>query len=199
MPDASLEKKHAYTEAEIELSLQALAICAGNARQAVKRLEELTDEDREQLGIEKFPEHQTLYRWKTKHAERYEEIRSKALEKYREEAAEAHSALSDRQMSMAHKILDKAEGRLEAMDDKATLDFLNKVNIGAGIHRQRAGEIRGEGTPRVNFNFNFGEQARGLAARGARFFDDDGNELSVDEVIKRQQSIPGTATEVSSA
>jgi transposase-like protein len=56
-------------------------------------------------------DHSTLHRWKDRHSEKYLSLQREILPKLREEAAERHSAVADREMELDSSSLINSKPR----------------------------------------------------------------------------------------
>lgn len=148
-----------YSDAEIEIALAALARNSGNAKRT----------ERELRGSDAFPDRSpsddTLAHWVKSFPERYERIRQEVLPKVRDELAEAHTRLATRQVELA---ADFAEQVYEKRDDLAPHQIaavMAKMDIGSGIHTQKAQELRGEATTVIEHR-SLSAAVNSLKARG---------------------------------
>jgi hypothetical protein len=157
----------------------ALALCSGNARKAERRLAE--------LGMK--VDHSTLHRWKDRHSEKYLSLQRDVLPKLREEAAERHSAVADREMELGLELLDQLQSKKADLAARDLSTAIRNLDVGQGIHRTKAAELRGD-TPPPTVSFNLTALVHSLAEKGATFSDAHGNRLSTEEVLA------STATEV---
>jgi hypothetical protein len=163
-----------FTELEIEQGLMALALCSGNARKAERRLAE--------LGMR--VDHSTLHRWRTKHSEKYLSLQRDILPKLREEAAERHSAVADREMELGLTLLDQLDAKRADLPPRDLSTAIRNLDVGQGIHRTKAAELRGDAPPPLAVNFTVEHLVRSLTAKGSNHFTDaQGNRLTPDEAI----------------
>jgi hypothetical protein len=161
------------SEADLETGLLALVHEQGSAKRAAARCAA--------LGVK--ISHETLRRWKESHADRIAEIRRERLPQIREEAAQRHDVLAEKNMSVHQQALDKLSGDIPKMEGKEVGRLVQPTAISAGIHRTKSAELRNEIPPSVGITINFAEQVRGMASKGTKFFDNDGNELTPEQVI----------------
>jgi hypothetical protein len=161
-----------FDELEIEQGLMALALCSGNARKAERRLAD--------LGMR--VDHSTLHRWRTKHTEKYRSLQRNMLPKLREEAAERHSAVADREMEVGLELLDQLKAKQTDLPARDLSTAIRNLDVGQGIHRTKAAELRGDAPP-PTVNFSITALVHSLGDKGATFTDAQGNRLSTEEVL----------------
>jgi hypothetical protein len=114
---------------EITRGLIALVAANGNSRKAAAALAE--------DGI-KLP-HNTLHDWKTKvHAQEYERLRAEMLPQIRQQQADAHRDLERRQMEVSLSATDLIAQALPQMEHKDLINAAGKMDIGSGIHAEKA-------------------------------------------------------------
>jgi hypothetical protein len=107
----------------------ALVAANGNGRQAEKSLRE--------DGIEIDPS--TLYRWKTDlHRDEYERLREEMLPRIRKQQADAHRTLEARQLEISLQAANEIAQRLPNMEDRDRINAMGKLDIGSGIHGEKA-------------------------------------------------------------
>lgn len=157
-----------YSDAEIELAFGMLAYYSGNLRRTARAIEESGG-----LGEEKrTPDHTTLRNWRNRMPERYERVRQEILPKIRDELAERHTDLAAAQIEasmtatgeLARRLGDKDE--LEKITATQLASVIGKLDVGTGIHTQRASELRGEGVVVRHEHRSFQQIRDSLAARG---------------------------------
>jgi hypothetical protein len=169
-----------FTEPEIEQGLIALALCSGNGRKAEKRLAD--------LGIE--VDHSTLYRWRDKHSAKYLSIQQDVLPKLRTEAAERHSAVADREMEVGLELLDSLQAKTGELPARDLSTAIRNLDVGQGIHRTKAAELRGDVQPTVAINFSLTDQIRSAAAKGYPLYDESNNRLSLEQALAKAGTSP---------
>lgn len=111
-----------------QLVLTTLAACSGNSREAERRLAKLD------ITLD----HSTIWEWGKKYAEDYQRIRSEMLPRLREEAADRHRALEQRQLEDSLAAADLIRGRMPKMEDRDLINAMGKLDIGSGIHAEKA-------------------------------------------------------------
>jgi hypothetical protein len=168
------------SEAEIEQGLLALAFCSGNGRQAAKRLRE--------HGVLEVSA-RSLYRWKDKYEAKYEDLRRELLPRIREEAAERHSLMADEEMSLGIKLLKQLDAQRKEIPARDLSTAIRNLDVGQGIHRTKAAELRGE-TPEaaININLSFNQALESLKAKGARILSQ--GELEAERARELRRSGP---------
>jgi len=187
----AVARQRTYSTEDIDRGLSAVAFFGGNSRKAHSVLKA--------QGLE-IPR-STLRDWATKtRTERYAELRASVLPEIHAAAAEKHRALAERAMEVEAKAIDRVEEELPNLPARDVSTAARNLAVEAGIHRQRGGELVGMFPNAPIVQVNIGEQMRGLAARGGRFFDNDGNPIDLEEAIRRAQNPPsaieGTATDL---
>jgi hypothetical protein len=175
-----------YTEAEIQRALVEVAACSGNTHLAERHLAE--DEDAPSIS------QKTLWLWsrRTK-AQQYEAIRVKALPAITEQAAEQHMALARKQMGIAGEAADLVKGRLQKMEDKDLVNAMGKLDIGSGIHSEKARDLSGQSAPAGERTVE--ELLRGLAGKGLELGErvveeTEGKRVSIERVASVQSAVP---------
>ncbi len=142
---------------QLELALMCLAMRSGNIRYASRDLAE--------MGYHLSPF--TLRDWSKKnHKQRYEEIQAEVGPKIRAQAAEQHRQFAEQQMEVGRDALAKLHAKLPELDDKASLELLNKTNVGAGIHADKA-LAYSEGVTQRSAPIDFQATLRALHEAGA--------------------------------
>lgn len=155
--EAPKRLERSYTEAEIQRALVEVAACSGNTALAARNLE--ADDDAPPVG------QKTLWEWsRRKYLQQYEAIRAKALPKLMEHAADQHMALAQRQMEGAAKLTDELISESAQLDPKDKVNALGKLDIGSGIHTERARDLSDQQAPKAERTVE--ELLRGLAGRG---------------------------------
>jgi hypothetical protein len=122
-----------FSELEIEQGLMALALCSGNARKAERRLAE--------LGMK--VDHSTLHRWKDRHSEKYLSLQREILPKLREEAAERHSAVADREMELGLELLDQLQAKKADLPARDLSTAIRNLDVGQGTTGRRPQSCEG--------------------------------------------------------
>jgi hypothetical protein len=175
-----------FSELEIEQGLMALALESNNSRKAKRRLAA--------LGMK--VDHSTLQRWRTKYADKYRTLQADLLPKLREEAAERHSAVADREMEVGLELLDSLQEKTGELPARDLSTAIRNLDVGQGIHRTKAAELRGDAPPPIEVNFSLTDQIRSMAGRGTRFFNASGEPITPEEAIARsegRQLLPPTS------
>jgi len=180
-----------YTEAEIQRALVEVAACSGNTHLAERNLKE--DEDAPSIS------QKTLWLWsrRTK-AQQYEAIRAKALPAITEQAAEQHMALARKQMKAASEAADLVRGRLERMENKDLVNAMGKLDIGSGIHSEKARDLSGQSAPQGERTVE--ELLRGLAGKGLELGErvveeTEGKRVSIERVASVRGSVPADSSD----
>ena len=124
------------SEELIQRALVAVAACSGNGRAAARALA------KEDIKID----HTTLYRWKDRYAEDYARIRAELLPKIREGAADLHRALEQRQLETSAQAVEELREELPSMETRDKIALVGKMDIGSGIHAEKAQMYDGEPT-----------------------------------------------------
>jgi hypothetical protein len=146
-----------YGEPEVQRGLIEVAACSGNCTRAAKHLEE--DPDAPSI------DQSTLWRWSRKEkVEDYERIRAEALPAITERAAEQHQALAEMQMEGSALLTAELIAEANKLEPKDKVNALGKMDIGSGIHTEKAQLLSGQPTHRADRSVE--ELLRGLAARG---------------------------------
>jgi hypothetical protein len=152
-----VERKGSYEEADIRRALIEVAACSGNTHQAARNLAD----DPDALSISQ----PVLWEWANRrHLETYESLRAEALPVITAHAAEQHMALARYQADTSLEAAEKVKDRLDQMDDKDLVNAMGKLDIGSGIHTQRAQELSGQPAPKAERTVE--ELLRGLGGRG---------------------------------
>ncbi|HET7455379.1 MAG TPA: hypothetical protein VFJ76_07660 [Solirubrobacterales bacterium] len=180
-----------YTEAETQRALVEVAACSGNTHQAARHLAE--DENAPSIC------QKTLWLWsrRTK-VEQYESIRAKALPAITEQAAEQHMSLARKQMGIAEEAADIVKGRLARMEDKDLVNAMGKMDIGSGIHSEKARDLSGQSTPKGERTVE--ELLRGLAGKGIELGErvveeTEGKRVSVERVASVRGAVPAESSD----
>jgi hypothetical protein len=146
-----------YTQEEITRALVEVAACSGNSHMAARNLE--ADDDAPSVP------QQTLWAWsRRERVEEYERIRQDALPAITQQAAEQHMHLARLQADYATEAATLIKDKLPSMEDKDLINAMGKLDIGSGIHTEKAQLLSGQPTHRVERQAS--EVLRGLAARG---------------------------------
>ena len=146
-----------YTEAEIQRALVEVAACSGNSHMAARHL--AADNDAPSIP------QQTLWAWsRRERVEEYERIRQEALPAITQEAAEQHMHLARLQADYAREAAEIVKGRLPRMEDKDLVNAMGKLDIGSGIHTEKAQLLAGQPTQIVKREAS--EVLRKLQSRG---------------------------------
>lgn len=146
-----------YTQEEITRALVEVAACSGNSNAAARNL--AADEDAPNVP------QQTLWAWsRRERVEEYERIRQEALPAITQQAAEQHMDLAVRQSEASAEALDEIKARLPRMEDKDLVNAMGKLDIGSGIHTEKAQLLSGQPTHRVEKSA--ADVLRGLEGKG---------------------------------
>jgi hypothetical protein len=122
-----------YTDEEIERGLVAVALFSGSSRRAARALT--------QQGL-KIPR-ETLRSWaETVHTDRYMKLRREMLPELKARLAEQHEDLARRQMEVASRLTDRLEREAGELPIRDVSTAQRNLDVGSGIHTQRAGELR---------------------------------------------------------
>jgi len=144
-----------FNPEQIERALLRLAEANGNAEVASRSLK--TD------GLTINPT--TLRRWRHgKHAERYAIVRSEVLPRLQAQAAEAHADLAAREMAVSAAMVERLSSEVDELQPRDLSTAVRNLDVGAGIHRDKAQLLKGEPTQVVRRSFE--EIKRELKARG---------------------------------
>lgn len=146
-----------YTEAEIQRALMEVAACSGNTGMAARNLQ--ADENAPSIS------QMTLWEWsRRRHKDTYETIRAKYLPQVQAIAAEQHMDLARRQMEGAALLTDELLAERNKLDTRDKVNFLGKMDIGSGIHTDKAQQLSGTHAPTQPKSVD--ELIRGLEGRG---------------------------------
>lgn len=151
-PKRQIQKRDAAT---ITRGLLALVATNGNTRQASKAL----------AADEIEVSHETLHYWKTRsHKDEYERLREQELPKIVQRQADAHRALEERQLETSLAGTELIAANLPHMEHKDLINAVGKMDIGTGIHAEKAQLLSGQPTHRSERTVE--ELLRGLNGRG---------------------------------
>jgi hypothetical protein len=148
-----------FNEEEIERGLVALALYSGNSRRASKALKG------QGLSVGAT----TLRRWKDDlHPEQYRKLQQDVLPEVRERAAEMHTDLAEREVELSGRLVRDLGERMdkEKMPVRDLPGAIRNLDVGAGVNRTKAGELRNEPNVRVQKQQDVGDILRALEAEG---------------------------------
>lgn len=131
-PRSTALKPHA-SDAEIERVFACLARNSGNLNRTTRELKANGDI---------APDRSTILRWRRAFSDRYERIRQEVIPQIREDLAEQHVELAAKQIEASHALLDQLMENREELKPHQIAPALGKVDVGSGIHTQRAKELR---------------------------------------------------------
>jgi len=182
---AEKPKKPVYGEAEIHRGLVEVAACSGNTTKAARHLAE--DPDAPSI------DQKTLWRWSVKEkVEDYERIRAEALPAITARAAEQHQALAEMQMEGSALLTAELIAEASQLDPKDKVNALGKMDIGSGIHTEKAQLLSGQPTHRADRSVE--ELIRGLASKGLQLGEEreeaDGSRVKRVAVLGSEESGP---------
>lgn len=168
------------TTEELTQAFTLVALYNGNAERAAKELPWKAD---------------TLRRWRRKHRDLYEKIRVEIEDTKRGNAIEDALASAFEARQVADEAIERSRRAMASgeIPEREVYKVARDMAVIYGIYSDKALKLMEHGAPKVNININLDETVRGLAAKGAKFYDDQGNELSPEQVIE------GTAEEVTDA
>lgn len=156
-PKRVLRKRDAATTTR---ALIALVATNGNTRQASRTLAT------EDIDIP----HETLHYWKTtSHKDEYERLREQELPKIVQRQADAHRALEERQLETSLAGTELIAANLPHMEHKDLINAVGKMDIGTGIHAEKAQLLAGQPTAIVKRSGT--EVLRELASLGYEAID----------------------------
>lgn len=152
---AVARKSNYFTEAQIQRALTEVAACSGNTHMAERN-----------LAADGFSVAQrTLWKWSRRmYVGDYERIRTEILPAITKAAAEQHLALARRQMEGAALLADELIAERDQLEPRDRINALGKLDIGSGIHSEKAQLLAGNPTQIVENNL--GDLKRALAQRG---------------------------------
>jgi len=130
-----------YTEAEIQRALTEVAACSGNTHMAARNL--AADETSPSI------DQKTLWRWQHDRAEDYARIQQDLLPAITAKAAEQHMALARRQMEGSLVGIERIVSELPHMEHRDLVNAVGKLDIGSGIHTEKAQLLAGLPTQRI--------------------------------------------------
>lgn len=159
-----------YSEAERQRALIAVAAASGNTRLAARNLAE--------DGFE--IDHTVLWQWQKRHADKYQRIRADLLPRIREQQADAHRALERRQLEVSLQATELIAQRLPQMDDRDAINAAGKMDIGTGIHADKA--LLHDGQPTSIVQRTSDELLRELEAEGMKLEAIDAEVVSEEDV-----------------
>jgi len=171
-----------YDEEAVERGLLALAECGGNSEHAARLLAE------DGLPIDA----RTLRRWRRDtYPERYERVRQEALPRIRQAAADAHLALSRRQIALAGEMTDRLAHKYGEIPARDLAGSLRNVSVSSAVHSDKAALL--DGQPTAIVRRDFGEIKRLLRDKGIVL---DGTAVEIDpaaELPRAAEPEPGSA------
>jgi hypothetical protein len=135
LPDSA---KSAYTEAEIEEGLTAVAFCSGNTRRAARELQA--------TGTRAIPR-DTLNNWvRGKHRARYERIVEEILPTIYAGIAQRSEDLATRMAEVEEELLERVKARADELKPHEAASSLRNVTVAKAVNIDKAGLIRGRPT-----------------------------------------------------
>jgi hypothetical protein len=168
-----------YTTEEIDRILAAVILHDGNVRRAVRVLKgQGLDVPRE-----------TVRGWVTSRSERYAQLRDKLLPEIHGRVAEEHTELARANIDGERLALARTIAELDNIPARDLSTVSRNMAVGSGIHTQRAMELRGLSQPTVAVQVNIGDQIRGIAAKGYKLSDDEGQPLTADEAVAKYEAL----------
>ncbi len=164
-----------HSDQTVTEALLAMALEGGNSGRAARRMKE--------LGTPVTS--RTIRRWAEKHPDRLDELRREHLPRLKTSAAARHDYLAERNLEVHAKALDRLEASVGEMEGRDVTRVVQPTAIASGVHRDKAAALRGD-VPPPQITLSLTDTVRGLAARAAKFFDNDGNEVTPEQVIQGQ-------------
>ena len=117
-----------YSSSEVDRGLVALALCDGSSRRAEKLLADQGERISES----------TLRRWREdQYADRYLELRAKALPRLNALAADRHAELATRASELNLRMLDRLDDVYEQIEPRDLPGAARNVATVAGIHEDK--------------------------------------------------------------
>lgn len=126
----------------------------------------------------------TMRRWRREHRELYNKIADQVNEEVRKAQAEHYLGEAKARLEVSGELLTRLRAEHGQIKAKDLSTSIRNLDVGTGILTQRASELRDGPPGRVSMTFNFGETVRSLAAKGAKFYDNQGNPLKPEQVIE---------------
>lgn len=173
------------TAQELARIFTVAALNHGNMTKAHDELKE--------LGV-RVPSIYTLNRWRRDNRELYEQIQTDIWEGLRKQEAAAHLAVAAETRDLVPESVKQirdalAEGKIDARDLGGLARNLATVSA---IHTDKALALAGEGQAGISININMPDQVRAMAAEGAKFYDDTGKEITVEQAteIASRKALP---------
>lgn len=123
-----------YDSADKDRGYVALAVCNNNAERAARLLRKQG---------RPIPA-RTLRDWRRLHPEDYHEVRTSIVERIRQDQAEEHSELGHLAMDLERKMLTRLSKEMDELEPKDLSNAHRNAAVVAGIHGQRASELRGD-------------------------------------------------------
>jgi hypothetical protein len=91
-----------------------------------------------------------------------------------------------REMEVGLELLESLQAKTGELQARDLSTAIRNLDVGQGIHRTKAAELRGDAPPPIEVNFSVSDQIRSLAARGVKFYDSPtgGDELPPEQAIR---------------
>lgn|SRR5512139_1897790 len=130
-----------------------------------------------------------LREWRRKHTELYNKVAKQEIETIRQQEAEKHMEIAATAREIENEVITKiqsaiANGDIQARDLGG---LARNLATQSGIHTDKALDLTGgkqAAVTGVQVNINLPDMVRSWAAKGSKFYDSEGNELSPDQVIE---------------
>ena len=131
----------------------------------------------------------TLRKYRRQDIDLYNKVAKQELDTIRQQEAEKHLELAAEAMGLEGETIVRLRAKMNAENvDAQTLTTIGRnLATQAGIHTDKAANFLGlkdrATTVGVQVNLDLGEMVRGMAAKGAKFYDAGGKELNPGDVI----------------
>jgi hypothetical protein len=110
----------------------------------------------------------TLRDWRNADSLGYHKLQQNVLPEVRERAAEMHTDLAEREVELSGRLVSDLGERMdkEKMPVRDLPGAIRNLDVGAGVNRTKAGELRNEPNVRVQKQQDVGDILRALEAEG---------------------------------
>lgn len=158
---ATTKKKNpagpAWSVEDREEALALLALYNGTATTAAAEMTTLK-------GKELSPA--TLRSWKSRHRDRYEEIREDLQRRVKSRSAENHARLAERAAAVVDNLLERLEQEGHEIPISQVPTAARSIATVAGIHTDKARDLRGDPTVIQHQRLDWNALQRSLQAKG---------------------------------
>lgn len=132
-----------WGDAEKERGLVAVALCSGNTWRAAR-----------EIAAQGLPiPRSTLELWVRKNPELYRRVRDEKLDEIKATLAAQHEALARRQLEVSNKLTERLDKESDKLPIRDVSTAQRNLDVGTGIHTQRAAELRGD--PKITVEVDF--------------------------------------------